>query len=421
MSVRRSPRVRGTHHGHDTFRKCRSPPTPRRTVSTRSTLRKVRDIARVGANFQADIPDFEPGTPFVDRICEEVLWIPDGDSGNVDKLSDSLELRRGRTKFVHDERLLLALYTTNYDIRRAAKLFHAIEEANPPDRTITLPRKRIAEEELIIFGRGVRRFRKNFFEIRRRLLHRFTMDDSEQKARESDLEDGEIRDEPEAAVAVEQKPKRKRFTMWCRDESANKRLHFDPIHDQPYDVPDDELEPRLQLLVERQRNEQENMIKRREQIKMLQSAIEIQERAVEGMKPADAPRLPELCPLSPEAREFPTPEVRPVQDMSTAGGAVEYPEPVTPVPAQFMVPPPHLTPPFNPMGRPPMRYGYPGHFSPFHGPQHHMAHRRMAMNGIRGFPIGHRNGFGNARGNYHGYRQGLGRSHYVPRGRGQNS
>ncbi|KAK0408283.1 hypothetical protein QR680_003868 [Steinernema hermaphroditum] len=150
-------------------------PSPRqRRYGTRSAVQKMRPSVRVGTAFQADIPELRPKNFPLDESREETLWIPEEDDSKARQLSEQLGLDE-KLNFNQDERLLLALYIANYNVERAAWLIESIEDANPPDRTITLPRKRIGDQELVVFSRGVKRFRKNFSEIRRRLLPRFTV------------------------------------------------------------------------------------------------------------------------------------------------------------------------------------------------------------------------------------------------------
>uniref|UniRef100_A0A1I7ZXK3 ENDO3c domain-containing protein n=1 Tax=Steinernema glaseri TaxID=37863 RepID=A0A1I7ZXK3_9BILA len=149
--VRRSLRIKELE-SQDTTRKPPLPPRPQRIV-TRSPTPEILIVPRIGGNFQADVPEFQDPKLCVDK-CRETLWIPQADDSKIRKLSQVLGLT-GRTKFAHDERLLLALYTADYNVLQATKLFNLIADANPPHRTITLPRKVARKEELLLFTKGI--------------------------------------------------------------------------------------------------------------------------------------------------------------------------------------------------------------------------------------------------------------------------
>uniref|UniRef100_A0A1I7XY18 ELM2 domain-containing protein n=1 Tax=Steinernema glaseri TaxID=37863 RepID=A0A1I7XY18_9BILA len=136
------------------------PPTSGLKRKAKKRSKRVAYRGRIGSQFQAAIPDFQPSAPSK-RHAEQCLWIPNGNGEVAERLSFRLGVNCSR-----DERLLFSLLVEKYNVTRAHALFLASKEPNAPRRTFPPQRKSFSEHEVLAFLRGVRLLGKKFSKIK---------------------------------------------------------------------------------------------------------------------------------------------------------------------------------------------------------------------------------------------------------------
>ncbi|TKR70829.1 hypothetical protein L596_022803 [Steinernema carpocapsae] len=116
----------------------------------------ARKESRVGSDFQAVLPAFDPQKPSTPhRHITEILWIPEKTEAKIDEVYAHLPADRNKAPFF-DDHVLRSLLKTGYDVQETVKLCsqEGLSEVFEPTKTTT--KKLFTAEEKKMFVKGVK-------------------------------------------------------------------------------------------------------------------------------------------------------------------------------------------------------------------------------------------------------------------------